>query len=421
MTFHTQTSCGTAGGIWDAANNCCIGFNCAGDVIDQIECARINKVWNPVSNCCIGYQGCTAPPEPPPTCAPGQVGTPPNCTTPPPPTCPPGQVGTPPNCTTPPPTYPPHPYPYPHPYPRPHPYYPPPRPYPIGMSLNAQDMIRRINAQVNSQLQRQGVYTSTSGGRAIARAGGASATAGGGQARAVANGIVATPAGIRAAVIASHDRGKHRSISLGSKKDEHARRRKGKLCKHKQKVMAKLAKYGNRPDFAIRLERINRFFRMHGLDDRDCIVNTPVPIPMPTQYPVPVPAPYPHPYPTPPAPAPITLPVWGYPAPPPISIPMLPPIQAPPPYYPPAYPNSPPGQRFDPYQRQCVPAFTPPMTPPVVSNVALGIATQAANDVKSSLLHSDNFQTANLYHVRDYILQNFPGVLNNLVQIDLQN
>lgn len=142
---------------------------------------------------------------------------------------------------------------------------------------------------------------------------------------------------------------------------------------------------------------------------------------MPTPYPVPVPAPYPHPYPTPPAPAPITLPVWGYPAPPPISIPMLPPIQAPPPYYPPAYPNCPPGQRFDPYQRQCVPAFTPPMTPPVVSNVALGIATQAANDVKSSLLHSDNFQTANLYHVRDYILQNFPGVLNNLVQIDLQN
>ena len=36
-----------------------------------------------------------------PTCPAGQVGTPPNCTTPPPPTCPAGQVGTPPNCTTP--------------------------------------------------------------------------------------------------------------------------------------------------------------------------------------------------------------------------------------------------------------------------------------------------------------------------------
>ena len=44
---------------------------------------------------------CTTPP--PPMCPEGQVGTPPNCTTPPPPTCPEGQVGTPPNCTTPPP------------------------------------------------------------------------------------------------------------------------------------------------------------------------------------------------------------------------------------------------------------------------------------------------------------------------------
>ncbi len=39
-----------------------------------------------------------------PTCPAGQIGTPPNCTTPPPPTCPTGQVGTPPNCTTPAPT-----------------------------------------------------------------------------------------------------------------------------------------------------------------------------------------------------------------------------------------------------------------------------------------------------------------------------
>ena len=44
---------------------------------------------------------CTTPP--PPMCPEGQVGTPPNCTTPPPPMCPEGQVGTPPNCTTPPP------------------------------------------------------------------------------------------------------------------------------------------------------------------------------------------------------------------------------------------------------------------------------------------------------------------------------
>ena len=43
------------------------------------------------------------PPPPPAVCPPGQVGTPPNCTTPPPAVCPPGQVGTPPNCTTPPP------------------------------------------------------------------------------------------------------------------------------------------------------------------------------------------------------------------------------------------------------------------------------------------------------------------------------
>lgn len=41
--------------------------------------------------------------QPPQTCPPGQVGTPPNCTTPPPQTCPAGQTGTPPNCTTPPP------------------------------------------------------------------------------------------------------------------------------------------------------------------------------------------------------------------------------------------------------------------------------------------------------------------------------
>ena len=45
----------------------------------------------------------TMPPPPPPMCPPGQVGTPPDCTTPPPPMCPPGQVGTPPDCTTPPP------------------------------------------------------------------------------------------------------------------------------------------------------------------------------------------------------------------------------------------------------------------------------------------------------------------------------
>lgn len=36
-----------------------------------------------------------------PTCPAGQVGTPPNCSTPAPATCPAGQVGTPPNCTTP--------------------------------------------------------------------------------------------------------------------------------------------------------------------------------------------------------------------------------------------------------------------------------------------------------------------------------
>ncbi len=52
---------------------------------------------NTVSSC-----SCTTPP--PQSCPPGQVGTPPNCTTPPPgQTCPAGQVGTPPNCTTPPP------------------------------------------------------------------------------------------------------------------------------------------------------------------------------------------------------------------------------------------------------------------------------------------------------------------------------
>ena len=39
--------------------------------------------------------------ELPPMCPEGQVGTPPNCTTPLPPMCPEGQVGTPPNCTTP--------------------------------------------------------------------------------------------------------------------------------------------------------------------------------------------------------------------------------------------------------------------------------------------------------------------------------
>ena len=57
--------------------------------------ARTNgqpRLVNTVSTC-----SCTTPP--PPSCPPGQVGTPPNCTTPPPSTCPPGQVGTPPNCT----------------------------------------------------------------------------------------------------------------------------------------------------------------------------------------------------------------------------------------------------------------------------------------------------------------------------------
>ena len=39
---------------------------------------------------------------PPPTCPPGQIGTPPDCTDPPPPTCPPGQIGTPPDCAEPP-------------------------------------------------------------------------------------------------------------------------------------------------------------------------------------------------------------------------------------------------------------------------------------------------------------------------------
>ena len=42
---------------------------------------------------------CTTPP--PPMCPEGQVGTPPDCTTPEPPMCPAGQVGTPPDCTTP--------------------------------------------------------------------------------------------------------------------------------------------------------------------------------------------------------------------------------------------------------------------------------------------------------------------------------
>ena len=42
----------------------------------------------------------------PAACPAGQVGTPPNCSTPPPATCPAGQVGTPPNCSTPPPVTP---------------------------------------------------------------------------------------------------------------------------------------------------------------------------------------------------------------------------------------------------------------------------------------------------------------------------
>ena len=59
----------------------------------------------PPARCPAGQVGtppnCTTPP--PARCPAGQVGTPPNCTTPPPARCPAGQVGTPPNCTTPPP------------------------------------------------------------------------------------------------------------------------------------------------------------------------------------------------------------------------------------------------------------------------------------------------------------------------------
>ncbi len=61
--------------------------------------ARANgqpRLANTVSSC-----SCTTPP--PPSCPAGQVGTPPNCTTPPPgQTCPAGQTGTPPDCTKPP-------------------------------------------------------------------------------------------------------------------------------------------------------------------------------------------------------------------------------------------------------------------------------------------------------------------------------
>ena len=64
-----------------------------------------NCTTPPPPKCPEGQVGtppnCTTPP--PPKCPEGQVGTPPNCTTPPPPKCPEGQVGTPPNCTTPPP------------------------------------------------------------------------------------------------------------------------------------------------------------------------------------------------------------------------------------------------------------------------------------------------------------------------------
>jgi hypothetical protein len=122
MTFHTQPTCVTAGGTWDATNNCCIGFNCTGDTIDAAECTRIGKVWNPQAKCCVGYAGCTAPPPPPVECPPGEVGTPPNCR--PKPDYPRPRPG---------PGYPyPRPgpsYPRPHPYPRPGPYYPRPRPY----------------------------------------------------------------------------------------------------------------------------------------------------------------------------------------------------------------------------------------------------------------------------------------------------
>ena len=55
--------------------------------------------WATSSNTCRRI-----PPPPPAACPPGQIGTPPNCTTPvkpPPAKCPAGQVGTPPNCRTP--------------------------------------------------------------------------------------------------------------------------------------------------------------------------------------------------------------------------------------------------------------------------------------------------------------------------------
>lgn len=251
-------------------------------------------------------------------------------------------------------------------------------------------MINRIRAQVNSQLSRQGV--SVGGGRATAGRGNVRAVAGGGQARAIA--------------AALQDRGRGISISLPSKRDKHAHDRKGRLCQHKQMILSKLAAYGNRPDYRIRLDRINRFFEKYGIDDDECIVNVPVPRPRPV--------PYPQPYPYP-VPQPIVLPIFG---------PVYPPWSPPPPpvpYYPPTYPTCGPGQHFDPYQRRCVPNFTPPGTPPVITDVAFGIATQAAQDVKKSLIHSDNFQEANVHHTRQYILQNFPGLLNNLVQIDLQN
>ncbi len=71
-------------------------------------CAIVLCAMFVLTNCGGGGGGSRVQTQPsvmpePQTCPPGQVGTPPNCTTPPPQTCPPGQVGTPPNCTTPPP------------------------------------------------------------------------------------------------------------------------------------------------------------------------------------------------------------------------------------------------------------------------------------------------------------------------------
>ena len=107
FTINFQTlSAGSAPVTFSADTT--VNHNSFNNITSTNRSSALFTINNPApATCPAGQVGtppnCTTPPA---TCPAGQTGTPPNCKTPPAATCPAGQTGTPPNCKTPTPTQP---------------------------------------------------------------------------------------------------------------------------------------------------------------------------------------------------------------------------------------------------------------------------------------------------------------------------